>query len=72
MANAEFEIAGNVALVTDYRFRGISQSDEDIAIQGGFDAGWDNVIYVGVWGSSVDFDSNDGFDGSLELDYYVG
>ena len=72
VANAEFEIAGNVALVTDYRFRGISQSDEDIAIQGGFDAGWDNGIYVGVWGSSVDFDSNDGFDGSLELDYYVG
>ncbi|MFV8818084.1 TorF family putative porin [Haliea sp. E17] len=66
------EISGNVALTTDYKFRGISQSDESPAIQGGFDLGFDNGIYVGTWGSSVDFDSNDGFDGSLELDYYVG
>ncbi|PLW68485.1 TorF family putative porin [Pseudohalioglobus lutimaris] len=66
------EISANVALVSDYRFRGISQSDEDIAIQGGFDLGFDNGIYIGTWGSSVDFDSIDGFDGSLELDYYVG
>ncbi|TDG15305.1 hypothetical protein E2F43_03465 [Seongchinamella unica] len=66
------EISANVSLVSDYRFRGISQSDEDIAIQGGFDLGFDNGIYIGTWGSTVDFDSIDGFDGSLELDYYVG
>lgn len=66
------EISANVALTSDYRFRGISQSDESIALQGGFDLAFDNGIYVGTWGSSVDFDSNDGFDGSLELDYYVG
>ena len=67
-----FEISGNVALVTDYRFRGISQSDEDVAVQGGFDAEFGPGFYLGVWGSSVDFDSNDGYDGSLELDYYGG
>jgi uncharacterized protein (TIGR02001 family) len=74
VAHADMEISGNVALTSDYRFRGISQSDEDIAIQGGFDLGWDTGIYVGVWGSSVDFNGVDGegFDGSLELDYYVG
>ncbi len=66
------EISANVALTSDYRFRGISQSNEDIAIQGGFDYAFDNGIYVGTWGSSVDFDSNDGYDGSLELDYYIG
>jgi uncharacterized protein (TIGR02001 family) len=66
------EISANVALTSDYRFRGISQSDESIALQGGFDLGFDNGIYVGTWASSVDFDSADGFDGSLELDYYVG
>ena len=67
-----FEISGNVALTTDYRFRGISQTDEDIAVQGGFDAEFGPGFYVGMWGSSVDFDSNDGYDGSLELDYYGG
>ncbi|MDB4542889.1 TorF family putative porin [bacterium] len=81
-----FQISGNVALTTDYRFRGISQSDESPAIQGGFDAEFGPGFYVGVWGSSVDFDTNDnsedgdgnpivpveGYDGSLELDGYVG
>ena len=67
------EISGNVALTTDYRFRGISQSDESPAISGGFDIAWDTGIYVGTWASSVDFDTNAvGFDGSLELDYYAG
>ena len=70
---AETEISGNVALTSDYKFRGISQSNEDIAIQGGLDLGWETGIYVDVWGSSVDFDTDDGdYDGSLELDGYVG
>jgi uncharacterized protein (TIGR02001 family) len=70
---ADTEISANVALTSDYKFRGVSQSNEDIAIQGGFDIAWDNGIYVGTWGSSVDFDTNDvGFDGSLELDLYAG
>ena len=67
-----FEISGNVALTSDYRFRGISQSDKNPAIQGGFDMEFSPGFYVGTWGSSVDFDSNDGYDGSLELDYYAG
>jgi uncharacterized protein (TIGR02001 family) len=73
-AMAEPEISANVALTTDYRFRGISQSNDDIAIQGGFDLAFENGIYIGTWGSSVDFLTADGegFDGSLELDYYVG
>jgi uncharacterized protein (TIGR02001 family) len=75
VAQADMEISGNVALTSDYKFRGISQSNEDIAVQGGFDLGWDNGIYVGTWASSVDFDvssADGGLNGSLELDYYVG
>ena len=72
-AQAEIEVSGNVALTTDYRFRGISQSDESAAIQGGFDLAHESGFYIGTWGSSVDFDTNgDGYDGSLELDYYGG
>jgi len=68
-----FEISANVTLTSDYRFRGISQSDESIAIQGGFDAEFGAGFYVGTWGSTVDFDTNgEGYDGSLELDYYAG
>ena len=62
----EVEVSANVALTTDYRFRGISQTDEKPAIQGGFDVALDNGIYIGTWGSNVDFAN------SLELDYYIG
>jgi uncharacterized protein (TIGR02001 family) len=62
------EISGNVALTNDYRFRGISQTDGDAAIQGGFDYAHDSGLYLGVWGSNVSFLGG----GSVELDYYGG
>ena len=69
---ARAEISANAALVSDYRFRGISQSNEDPAVQAGFDYAFENGFYVGTWGSSVDFQSLEGFEGSLELDFYGG
>jgi hypothetical protein len=74
VAGDEFEISGNVALVSDYRFRGISQTDEDAAIQGGFDASFEPGFYVGTWASSVDFGGGNDT-GSLRhhgIDYYAG
>lgn len=65
MASA-VEVSANVGLTTDYRFRGISQTDNEAALQGGFDIAFDSGFYVGTWGSNVDFAN------SLELDYYVG
>ncbi|MFT6288891.1 MAG: hypothetical protein ACJA09_003657 [Alcanivorax sp.] len=72
---AEIEISGNIALTSDYKFRGVSQSNDDIAVQGGFDIAFENGIYIGTWGSTVDFDvasADGGLNGSLELDYYIG
>jgi uncharacterized protein (TIGR02001 family) len=60
------EISGNVSLATDYRFRGISQTDNDPAIQGGFDWAHDSGLYAGVWASNLQFA------GSIEMDYYGG
>lgn len=63
------EIAGNVALVTDYRFRGISQNNGGFspAIQGGFDVATDMGLYVGTWASNVNFT-----EGAVEVDVYGG
>ena len=66
------EISANVALVSDYRFRGISQSDKNPALQGGLDYAFENGFYLGTWGSSVNFDSIEDFNGSLKLDVYGG
>lgn len=65
-----WSISGNVALTTDYVFRGIDQSDEKAALQGGIDLGHDSGFFAGAWGSSVDF--NDGDEASIELDLYAG
>jgi uncharacterized protein (TIGR02001 family) len=67
-------ITGNVALVTDYVFRGISQSDEAPAIQGGFDFAHASGFYLGAWGSNVDFNEDESvLDGAtMELDLYGG
>jgi uncharacterized protein (TIGR02001 family) len=70
-----FDISGNVALTSDYRFRGISQTDKGAAVQGGFDAAFEPGIYIGTWASNVDFDNNDnatGSYGNIEVDYYAG
>jgi uncharacterized protein (TIGR02001 family) len=56
-----------VALATEYVFRGTSQTSEDPAIQGGFDATC-GLFYAGVWASNVEF----GTDASIEIDYYAG
>jgi uncharacterized protein (TIGR02001 family) len=65
---------GGVGMTSDYVFRGISQSDENPAIQGNLD--WNlsiddsTALKVGVWGSNVDF--NDGDEASTEFDIYAG
>ena len=61
---------GNVALTSDYVFRGISQNNENAAIQGGVD--WDTGmgVYFGIWGSSVNFKDNS--EASAEVDLYGG
>lgn len=46
-------VSGSVALVSDYRFRGVSQSDEEAAIQGGFTVAHESGFYVGTWASNL-------------------
>ena len=68
------EFSANVAVVSEYFFRGISQTDDSPALQGGMDYSIELAkpvsAYIGVWGSTVDF--NDGSEASVELDYYAG
>lgn|SRR3990167_3868161 len=68
-AAAEGEFSGNVAMTTDYVWRGISQSNEDFALQGGFDY-TNGMFYAGTWASNIDFD--DGSDANMEIDFYGG
>lgn len=61
--------SASVALATDYVFRGISQTDEDPAIQGSVDYKHPYGLYLGVWASNVDESISTG---NIEMDLYAG
>jgi uncharacterized protein (TIGR02001 family) len=73
----ELVLSGNLTFTTDYVFRGISQTDEGPAVQGGFEAEY-KMFYLGAWGSNVDFGSDLNSAGNLEsvasveIDWYGG
>lgn len=46
-------VSGSVALVSDYRFRGVSQSDEEAAIQAGITITHESGFYAGFWSSNL-------------------
>jgi uncharacterized protein (TIGR02001 family) len=47
-------VNGSATVVTDYRFRGISQTDKNFAVQGSVTATHESGLYATVWGSSID------------------
>ena len=70
----EHTFTANVALYSQYIFRGLTQTDRRPAIQGGFDYAHSSGFYAGLWGSNISWisDFNPGTSASLELDTYVG
>jgi len=62
--------SGSAALTTDYRFRGMTQTESDPAVQGGFALSHSSGLYAGVWASNVHFSAEDPT--HLELDPYIG
>ena len=66
----EWTITGNAGLFSDYRFRGISQTDKKPAFQGGFDVAHSSGLYIGNWNSNVDSALYSG--ANIEMDFYAG
>ena len=60
-------ISANVALSSDYIWRGITQTNGDMALSGGFDLEAGNGFYFGTWASNANVGA-----ASLELDLYLG
>ncbi|CAB5214968.1 Conserved hypothetical protein CHP02001 [uncultured Caudovirales phage] len=50
---AQAQVTGNLGLTSDYRFRGISQTQNGPAVQGGIDYAHSSGLYIGNWNSSV-------------------
>lgn len=67
-AAREFKLSANVGIASEYVFRGVSQTSQDPAIQGGFDASY-GMLYAGVWASNLNWGV---VDTHIEMDWYAG
>jgi uncharacterized protein (TIGR02001 family) len=68
---AHGQVSGNLGLTSDYRFRGISQSQNAPAVQGGVDYNHSSGLYIGNWNSSVSSQVYTNGSG-VESDLYAG
>jgi hypothetical protein len=76
-------VTANVTLASQYRYRGISQTNSLPAIQGGFDYAHESGFYIGNWNSNISWIS-DGYGANssaasavsvsapIEMDFYAG
>jgi uncharacterized protein (TIGR02001 family) len=67
---AQEDWGGSLSVTSDYRVRGISQTVDEAAVQGGLHARFDRGWLVGAWGSTID--RYRGPSAELELDLYLG
>lgn len=67
-----FTISGNAQLTSDYRFRGLTQSDEDPALQGSLTVTHESGFYVGTFASTIDDKVSLPGYGGAEVDLYAG
>jgi uncharacterized protein (TIGR02001 family) len=67
-------ITANVSLVSDYRYRGITQTNYMPAVQGGFDYAHSSGLYIGNWNSTISWiaDANPSITAPLETNFYGG
>ena len=74
----DLKFTGNMTLASEYLYRGIAQTNNQPAIQGGFDLTHKSGFYVGNWNSNISWlsDLNAGANGGLsapiEMDFYGG
>ena len=65
-AESAWESSANVGVFSEYRFRGVKQTEDAPAIQGGFDLSHSSGFYVGNWNSNVEYGNT-----SMEMDFYL-
>lgn len=68
-STASAELSANIGFTSNYLFRGVTQTDDQAAVQGGLDFEHEGGFYIGTWASNVDF--GDG-DSGYEIDAYFG
>lgn len=73
-AASDFTLSGNLSLASQYRYRGLMQTNNKPAVQGGFDVAHSSGLYFGNWNSNISWlgDSNSQVSAPIEMDFYGG
>jgi uncharacterized protein (TIGR02001 family) len=71
-AAPDYTLSFNVGAVSDYRYRGISQTRLKPALQGGADVAHSSGFYLGTWASTIKWIKDAGGDANAEVDVYGG
>ena len=69
---ADDPLSFNASAISDYRYRGISQTRLKPALQGGLDCVLPSGLYVGAWASTIQWIKDNGAKGAVEVDVYGG
>ncbi len=73
-APSDFTFTANMSLASQYRYRGLMQTNNKPAVQGGFDLAHSSGFYIGNWNSSISWlgDSSPDVSAPVEMDFYAG
>lgn len=73
-AGSAFDFEANVSLASQYRYRGLMQTNNKPAVQGGFRITHASGFYAGNWNSSISWlgDTDPGVSAPLEMDFFAG
>ena len=69
MPTAHAELSANIGVTSNYLWRGVTQTDDGAAIQGGIDWSHDSGFYLGTWASNIDWGVGSS---GVEVDFYGG
>lgn len=70
LAEGPWSFSANIGAVSNYVWRGVTQSDDKAAIQGGLDVAHESGFYAGTWASNIDWGPD--YSANYELDFYAG
>ena len=67
---AHAELSANIGVTSNYMWRGVTQTDDGAAVQGGIDWGHDSGFYLGTWASNIKWATD--LSSGVEVDFYGG
>lgn len=73
-APSAYTLSANLSVASQYRYRGLMQTNNQPAVQGGFDFSHESGFYLGNWNSNVSWlsDGNADVSAPIEMDFYGG